>query len=498
MQTDDTNALMQQRRDKLALLRQNGIDPYPYAYEPTHSAQALHTAFGDQQSIEEGAHRVRIAGRMMTRRSHGKSAFAHIRDATGELQIYVRLDVVGEEAFTQFGDFDLGDILGIEGTVFRTRMGELTVQASEVVLLSKSLRPLPEKWHGLTDVETRYRQRYVDLIANPSVVDVFRKRAAIVQAIRSRLDELGYLEVETPVLQPLYGGAAARPFTTHHNALDRTLYLRISNELYLKRLIVGGMERVYEFSRDFRNEGIDRSHNPEFTLMECYQAYADYGMMMDLVQDLVVRSAQAVNGGLVAQYQSETLDLTPPWRRVTMVESIREVLGVDVRNLSAGELQRLLSDARRSEEGPEALPDSWGNLVAELFEECVEATLVQPTIIYDYPVEVSPLAKAKRGDPRFVERFEPYIARMEVGNAFSELNDPIIQRLRFVEQARLAAGGDEEAHPLDEDFLRALEYGMPPTGGLGIGIDRIAMILTDSATIRDVVLFPQMRPETAS
>jgi len=490
--TEETSDLIRQRRRKLDDFRARGIEPYPYSYRRTHTAAEIHAQYRDVPVVEGDP--VAIAGRMMTRRLHGKSAFAHLLDGTASLQIYARQDVLGEEAYDLFLSLDLGDLLGVEGTVFRTRTGELTVLAKSFTLLAKSLRPLPEKWHGLQDIETRYRQRYLDLIVNPEVREVFRKRTLIVQAIRERLNARGYLEVETPILQPLYGGAAARPFTTHHHALDRTLYLRISNELYLKRLIVGGFERVYEFSRDFRNEGIDRSHNPEFTLMECYEAYADYEDMMRLAEELIAHAAVAATGSTTITYQGETLDLKPPWRRVSMTDAIRQTLGVDVTGMSKEELRSLLKAHVAEPHVP--LEESWGGLVAQLFEECVEATLVQPTIVYDYPVEVSPLAKRKRGDDRFVERFEPYVARMELGNAFSELNDPIDQRARFLEQRKRALHGDTEAHPLDEDYLRALEYGMPPTGGLGIGIDRLTMLLTDSASIRDVILFPQMRPET--
>jgi lysyl-tRNA synthetase class 2 len=493
---EESSDLIRQRLKKLDDFRARGVDPYPYSYRRTHTAAEVIATFGDTDAASETGCNVAVAGRMMTRRLHGKSAFAHLLDGTKPLQIYARQDVLGESAYGLFTSLDLGDVIGVEGSVFRTRTGELTVLVKSWTLLAKSLRPLPEKWHGLQDVETRYRQRYADLIVNPDVREVFRKRALIVQAIRERLNARGYLEVETPVLQPLYGGAAARPFTTRHNALDRTLYLRISNELYLKRLIVGGFERVYEFSRDFRNEGIDRSHNPEFTLMECYEAYADYEDMMRLAEELVAHAAETATGSTTVTYQDNTLDLTPPWRRLSMTDSIRQVLGVDVTAMTKGQLQALVTALVAKNGQTVPLEETWGGLIAQLFEECVEATLVQPTIIYDYPVEVSPLAKRKRGDDRFVERFEPYVARMELGNAFSELNDPVDQRARFEDQASRAVGGDAEAHPLDEDYLRALEYGMPPTGGLGIGIDRLTMLLTDSATIRDVILFPQMRPET--
>jgi lysyl-tRNA synthetase class 2 len=490
---DETGDLISQRKAKAEELRRRGVEPYPYIYHPTHTAADIQAQFGGQDALPEGVHAVVIAGRMLTRRHLGKVCFAHVQDSTARIQIYVRQDAVGPEAYDLFLTLDLGDIVGVEGSVFRTRAGELTVQAIRVTLLAKSLRPLPEKWHGLQDVELRYRQRYVDLIVNPDVREVFRKRAQVIQAMRDFLNARGFLEVETPILQPVYGGASARPFTTQHHALNRTLYLRISNELYLKRLVVGGLERVYEFSTDFRNEGMDRSHNPEFTLMECYQAYADYETMMLLAEEMLVHTAKAVVGTLTVEFQSESLDFTPPWRRLRMVDAIRAATGVDVLSLDVGGLRAAL---RQQDIADIADPDSWGRMVAQLFEERAEDTLVQPTILYDYPVEVSPLAKKKRGDPRFVERFEPYVARMEIGNAFSELNDPMDQRARFDEQMRMREKGDQEAMVLDEDYLRALEYGMPPTGGLGIGVDRLTMLLTDSASIRDVLLFPQMRPES--
>ncbi len=488
--SEETGDLIAQRRRKAAELRADGVDPYRYMYRPTHTAEAIHAQYGAVEVIED-ATEVVVAGRMMTRRLHGKTSFAHLRDATGDIQIYVRRDNVGEDAYDGFKRLlDLGDIVGVTGTVFRTRTGEITVEAQSVEIVTKALQTLPEKWHGLTDVETRYRQRYVDLIANTDIRDTFRKRTQLIQAIRDYLNAADFLEVETPILQPLYGGASARPFTTHHNTLNQTLYLRVSDELYLKRLVVGGLERVYEFCKNFRNEGMDRSHNPEFTLMEVYQAYADYSTMMDLVEGMVAHAAKAVNGSTQAAFQGETLDFTPPWRRISMAEGIADVTGLDVLDMDCGALRQAL-DARGAE--VDGHVTSWGLLVAELFDAAVESTLVQPTIVYDYPVETSPLAKKKRGDARFVERFEPFVAGMEIGNAYTELNDPDDQRARFEEQAALREAGDDEAHVLDEDFIRALEYGMPPTGGLGVGIDRLAMLLTDSASIRDVILFPQMR-----
>lgn len=489
---DDTNALIQQRIDKLEQLRATGIEPYAYAFPAEDQAADLHTKFQDIDEIPEDAHEVCLAGRVMAKRSMGKIIFAHIQDGSGRIQLFLASQQFGKEVFDVFRKMvDIGDIVGIRGFLFRTRTNELTVRVTEFELLSKSLRPLPEKWHGLRDTETRYRQRYVDLIFNPEVKDVFVKRSQVVQSIRNSLNQQGFLEVETPVLQPIYGGANARPFITHHNALDVDLFLRIADELYLKRLIVGGIERVYEFAKDFRNEGIDRNHNPEFTLLEMYQAYADYEDMMVLAETLVSQAAQDVYGSMKITYQEEELDLTPPWTRITMLDAIQQYLGADADGMSRDELEAF---AKSRGVEPDGIL-SKGKLIAELCSECVEPRLVQPTFITDYPIEVSPLAKKKRGNPAYVERFEIFVARMELGNAFSELNDPIDQRQRFLDQVKQKEAGDDEAQVLDEDYLRALEYGMPPTGGLGIGIDRLAMLLTDSTSIRDVILFPQMRPE---
>ncbi len=492
---DDANALMQQRLEKLEQLREIGTDPYVYRYPVEHNAAELHARFEDVTDIPEDTHRVCVAGRLMTRRSMGKIIFAHLQDETGRIQLYISRQEFGKETFDTFRKvLDIGDIIGVRGVLFRTRTGELTIRVTQFELLSKALRPLPEKWHGLRDIETRYRQRYVDLIFNPEAKLVFIRRSHIIQSIRNALNSRGFLEVETPILQPVYGGANARPFITHHNALNVDLYLRIADELYLKRLIVGGMDRVYEFAKDFRNEGIDRNHNPEFTLLEMYQAYADYEDMMILAESLVSQAAQDVLGSMQITYQGEEIDLTPPWTRLTMIDAIQKYLGIDVENMSDDELEAF---ARTKNIEVDGLV-SRGKLVAELADELVEPQLVQPTFIMDYPVEVSPLAKKKRGNPNLVERFEIFIARMEIGNAFSELNDPVDQRQRFLEQAKEREAGDTEAQMLDEDYLRALEYGMPPTGGLGIGIDRLTMLLTDSTSIRDVILFPQMRPEKSS
>lgn len=490
-QLEETKDLIQQRRDKLNEIREFGVEPYPHKYEPTHTTSVIHRDFAETQETPDETQRIRLAGRIMTKRDHGKSSFAHLQDSEGRIQIYVRRDKVGAEPYLVYRRFDVGDIIGVEGVVFRTRTGELTVLVDEVQLLSKSIRPLPEKWHGLQDKQTRYRQRYADLIMNPEVKRVFIKRTQIVQAIRDMLNAQSFIEVETPVLQPIYGGASARPFTTYHHTLAQSLYLRIANELYLKRLIVGGFDRVYEFSRDFRNEGMDRDHNPEFTMLELYQAYADYLDIMALTETLIADTVARVHGTTKIPYQEHEIDFTPPWRRLTMIASIQEQSGIDAASLSADELYTAAVNAGVALAGDE----SKGEIIAELFDAFVEPKLIQPTFITDYPLEVSPFAKKKPDDPAFVERFEFFISGMEVGNAFSELNDPVDQRQRFIEQANRLENGDEEAFMLDEDYLRALEYGMPPTGGLGIGIDRLTMLLTNQYAIRDVILFPQMRPE---
>ena len=490
---EDSSALMDQRREKLEEIRQLGVDPYAYKYSPTHTTQEIREQFAEVGDHPDETQSVRVAGRIMTKRDHGKSGFAHLQDGSGRLQIYVRQNAIGEEAYQVYRKLDVGDVIGADGAVFRTRTGEITVLVNKFELLAKSLRSPPEKWHGLQNKETRYRQRYADLMMNPEVMQVFINRTRMIQAVREYLNQDGFIEVETPILQPIYGGATARPFTTHHNALDMPLYLRIANELYLKRLIVGGFDRVYEFSRDFRNEGIDHDHSPEFTMIELYQAYADYEDMMCLTENLLAHTAQTVLGTTQITYKGESISLDPPWRRLTMIESIKEEAGIDVDELTDAELRDAVLDAGVDLEG--AAPR--GKLIAELFEAHVEPNLVQPTFIYDYPIEISPFAKKKRGSDRFVERFEFFIARMEMGNAFSELNDPIDQRERFIEGAKKGeAGDDEDVLMIDEDYLRALEYGMPPTGGLGFGIDRLAMLLMDQTSIRDVILFPQMRPES--
>jgi len=479
----------EQRIAKLAHLRESGIDPYPARVR---YRQTVAQALASYKDATEGQQvTVQVAGRLMAIRAMGKSTFAHIMDGSGRLQVYFRRDVLGESIYDGLlKDIEVGDFIGVEGPLFLTRTGEVTVEVTAMTLLSKALLPLPEKWHGLRDVETRYRQRYLDLIANEDVRKIFVTRTRIVSAVRRIMDGRGFLEVETPVLQPIYGGAAARPFTTYHNALDRTLYLRIADELYLKRLIVGGLDRVYEIGHNFRNEGISTDHNPEFTSLEVYQAYADYHDMMRLVEDVYSGVAQEVLGSMVMTYQGNQVDMTPPWRKITMRDAILQAAGVDIEahtdydGLWAAAEERGIKLTKQP---------SWGKLVEKIFDSAVQPNLIQPTFILDYPVEISPLAKRKPEAPHLVERFEFFISGLECGNAFTELNDPLDQRQRFADQGRAAAAGDDEAHPMDEDYLTAMEHGMPPTGGLGFGIDRLVMLLTDQPSIREVILFPQLR-----
>ncbi|MDZ7337186.1 MAG: lysine--tRNA ligase [candidate division KSB1 bacterium] len=494
---EELNEVMRVRRQKLARLTELAVNPYPYCFRRTVVARQVLDDFAGYQGKE-----VALAGRVMSLRRMGKATFAHIADASAKIQVYVRLDHVGEKAYEVFDLVDIGDFVGVRGEVFRTKTGEITVLVKEFSLLAKSLRPLPivkerevdgqrQVFDQFADVELRYRQRYVDLVVNPWVREVFLKRTQIVRAMRRFLDERGYVEVETPVLQPIYGGATARPFITHHNALDMKLYLRIADELYLKRLIVGGFEGVYEIGKDFRNEGMDRSHNPEFTMMELYVAYEDYYFMMELVEQMISTIAEEVTGSTTIVYQGQRIDLKPPWRRLKMFDALREYTGKDLLGADVEELRAVASQQGVEVEG------FWdrGKIIDELFSRCVQPHLVQPTFVMDYPIELSPLAKKHRDDPRLVERFEPYIAGQEIGNAFSELNDPVDQLARFQAQMRLREAGFEEAQVLDQDYIRALEYGMPPTAGLGIGVDRLVMLLTDSHSLRDVILFPHMRPE---
>lgn len=474
------------RRQKMEALRAKGIDPFGHRFERTHHARDIVEGF---ERLEGST--VRVAGRLMAMRSHGKATFADLLDISGRIQLYAKLDQLGQDAYELFTSLDIGDIVGVEGKVFRTRRGEVTVEIGRFDLLSKSLRPLPEKWHGLADVDLRYRQRYLDLIVNPEVREVFLKRTAIVRAVRAFLDSRGYIEVETSAMHTIPGGATARPFITHHNALDIDLYLRIALELHLKRLIVGGLEKVYEIGRVFRNEGISTKHNPEFTMLELYEAYADYTDMMNLAEDLIHYVAIQVLGQAKVDYQGNTIDLTPPWPRKTMVEAVRERTGVDFGAIDTDEDARAAARRLGVEIDSQA---TRGKALSEIYEELVEPTLISPVFVTDHPIEISPLAKKREDDPRYTYRFELIIGGREMANAFSELNDPIDQRERFEAQAALRAQGDDEAHRMDEDFLRALEHGMPPTGGMGIGIDRLVMLLTNQSSIRDVILFPTMRP----
>lgn len=466
--TEETDADLPEevrdRRKKLERLRAAGVEPYSRGFKPTHSTAEARALLGEGDRTDP----VALAGRMMVKRLHGGSAFADMQDGAGRIQLMAGRDILGANAFDLFADLDPGDVIGVRGPMFRTRRGEPTVEVHSFQLLTKALRPLPEKWHGLKDIEIRYRQRYVDLIANPEVREVFRARTNIIAALRRHLDGRGFLEVETPVLQEVPGGGHARPFLTHHNSLDRDLYLRIALELHLKRLLVGGFERVYEIGRVFRNEGLSPRHNPEFTLLECYEAYADYDDVMRLVEDLMVAAATAAGRPLTTTYQGEEVDLTPPYKRERMADLVLEHTG----------------------------REAVGQELNDLFEEHVEAKLRQPTFVTDYPIEMSPLARPREDDPRFVERFELIILGREYANAFTELTDPLDQRERFEAQAAKRAAGDVEAHPMDEDFLRAVEYGLPPCGGLGVGIDRLVMLLTDQPSVRDVILFPVMKAES--
>ncbi|MGB9781034.1 lysine--tRNA ligase [Caldanaerobacter sp.] len=486
---ENLNELLKVRREKLNILRSMGIEPYGIdRFERTNLSSDIKN---DYENFEGKT--VTLAGRIMTKRSHGKASFADIQDRDGRIQIYVRYDNVGEKNYEIFKLLDIGDIIGVTGEVFKTKTGEITINVKDFKLLCKSLQILPEKWHGLKDPDLRYRQRYVDLIINPGVREVFIKRSKIIKAIREFLDNRGFLEVETPVLHTIAGGAAARPFITHHNALDIDMYLRIALELHLKRLIVGGFEKVYEIGRVFRNEGMDIRHNPEFTLLELYEAYTDYHGMMELTEQLFAYVAEKVNGSTKIVYQGTEIDLTPPWKRITMVDAIKEYVGIDFGKVGTDEeARKIAKDLNLELKKPDMKK---GEVIALVFDELVEKHLIQPTFVMDYPVEVSPLAKRKRDNPAFTSRFEAFIYGREVANAFSELNDPIDQKERFLEQLRQREAGDEEAHMMDEDFINALEVGMPPTGGLGIGVDRLVMFMTDSYSIRDVILFPTMKPK---
>ncbi len=485
-EVQDINEIIAVRRAKLDDLRAQGNDPYEQVkYNVTATAKGIFANYADYEGKE-----VSIAGRIMSKRVMGKASFIHIQDGEGKIQCYVRIDALGEESYASFKKLDIGDIVGIEGEVFTTHKGEISVKANKYTLLSKSLLPLPEKYHGLKDQDTRYRQRYVDLIVNPEVKDTFVKRSKIITAIREYLNDRGYVEVDTPILNTIPSGANARPFITHHNTLDIDMYLRIAPELYLKRLIVGGFDKVYEMGRLFRNEGMDTKHNPEFTTIELYEAYTDYHGMMEIAEGLFKYVANKVLGTTTIEYQGKTIELGGEWRKVTMVDLVKEELGLD---FNAEELSVLIEKAKGL--GVEIEKDAtWGKALYQIFDELLECKLVQPTFVLDYPVEVSPLAKRKASDKRLTERFEFFMNCFEMGNAFSELNDPIDQRKRFEDQVKEREKGDDEAQMMDDDYVTALEYGLPPTGGMGIGIDRMIMILTDASSIRDVLLFPTMKP----
>lgn len=484
---EELNDLMLQRREKMEELKKNGVNPYGDKYNTTHHATEIEQNF---EELEDES--VSIAGRLMAVRTHGKASFADLRDMSGTIQLYVRVDAVGKEDYDIFSNLDIGDIVGITGTVFKTNRGQISVKVKSFRFLSKSLRPFPEKFHGLKDKDMRYRQRYLDLIVNPEVKETFVTRSNIISEIRNYLETKDFLEVETPMMHPIPGGTSARPFVTHHNTLDMDLYMRIAPELYLKRLIVGGFEKVFEINRNFRNEGMSYKHNPEFTMMELYQANADYNDMMELTEKMIAHVAKEVLGTTKIIYQEEEIDLTPPWRRLTMVEAVREYTDIDFDDIENDEEARLAAKDLGLEVEED---DKKGKVINYIFEERVEEKLIQPIFIINYPLEISPLAKKIEDEPDYTYRFEPFIYGWEIGNAFTELNDPIDQRKRFEEQTRQRDQGDDEAHMMDEDYVRALEYGMPPTGGLGIGIDRLVMLLTDSPNIRDVILFPTMRPE---
>lgn len=485
---NEINEQMQVRIDKMHKIEEHGWKPFGYRFLYTHRAADIAAQFDE---LSEKETEVKMAGRIMAIRGHGKTCFMDMQDKTGRIQVYVRKDVIGEENYALIKLMDIGDTVGITGTAFRTHMGELSIKANSVEMLSKSLRPLPEKWHGLKDVETRYRQRYVDLIVHPEVRDTFVKRSQIIRSVREVLDSHDFLEVETPILNTIAGGAAARPFISYHNALDMQVYMRIAPELYLKRLIVGGMDRVYEMGRVFRNEGIDNRHNPEFTSVEIYQAFADYRDMMDLTEEVVVKTAEKVLGTTTINYEGTTIELASPWKRMSMIEAVKEYSGKDFTNVTDLEEARAIA-----KELNVAIEPSFGigKIINACFEEYVEDKLIQPTFITGHPKEISPLAKSNPENPEITDRFEAYIYGRELCNGFTELNDPIDQKERFLKQVEERANGDEEANMMDEDFVNALEYGLPPTGGLGIGIDRLVMFLTNSSTIRDVLFFPTMKP----
>lgn len=491
---EEINDQIAQRRQKLTDLKDENVNPYPNDFRPDTLVDEIFDRYSDQdkEQLTSVSETFSLAGRLMTKRVMGKASFVHIADRKGKIQIYVKRDAVGADKYDRFKKFDIGDFVGVKGRVFKTKVGELSIEATEVSLVTKSLRPLPEKWHGLTDIETRYRQRYVDLIVNPDVKDIFRKRGQIVRSIRDYLTDRDYLEVETPMMHPIPGGATARPFITHHNALGMDLYLRIAPELYLKRLVVGGIERVFEINRNFRNEGISQQHNPEFTMLEFYQAYSTFEDLIDLFEDMISKVTIELHGTHKITYQGTDIDLSPPWNRLTVKESILKYSDADEATLE--DKTMAFGFAKKLGLDPD---ERWGlgKLLTEIFDSVAEPNLIQPTFITDYPTEVSPLSRKNDHNPDIVDRFELFICGREMANAFSELNDPIDQKERFESQVEEKEAGDDEAHFMDEDYIRALEYGMPPTAGAGLGIDRLVMLLTDSASIRDVLFFPHMRPE---
>jgi Lysyl-tRNA synthetase (class II) len=487
---EEYNELIKQRRQKLSELQENGQDPFGvYTYPVTNSSKDIKDNFESLEGKD-----VSVAGRLLSKRVHGKAGFSDLYDRYGKIQLYVKIDDLGEEKLKFFKTLDLGDIIGVNGMVFKTHKGEISIHVKDFTLLTKSLQPLPEKWHGLKDPDLRYRQRYVDLIINPEVREVFFKRVEIIKSIRRFLDNRGYLEVETPILSAIAGGAAARPFITHHNTLDIDMYLRIATELYLKRLIVGGFERVYEIGKDFRNEGMDIRHNPEFTMIELYEAYADYNDMMRLTENMISQVCLDVLGTTKVTYQGQEIDFKPPWRRITMTDAVKQYANIDFNEIKSSEEAREVAKKYNLELKKKLEDCTKGDILNAFFEEFGEKNLIQPTFLLDYPVEISPLTKGKRGNPELTERFEAFVYGREIGNAYSELNDPIVQKERFLQQLKERELGDDEAYMMDDDFINALEIGMPPTGGLGIGIDRIVMFLTDSYSIRDVILFPTMKP----
>lgn len=484
-----TTEIISNKWEEIEELKREGIDPFGHSFNRTYEIKDLIEKNKDFQIGECGEEKASIAGRLMALRTHGKAIFANIEDISGRIQIYVKSNKIGENAFKLFSKIGVGDILGVSGLIFRTRTGEVTVFVEEFTLLCKSVRSLPEKWHGLKDVEIRYRKRYLDLIVNPSVREIFIKRSKVVQSIRNFLDNRGFLEVQTPIMQPIPGGATARPFITHHNTLHRDLYLRIATELYLKRLIVGGLEKVYELGCDFRNEGISTKHNPEFTMLELYEAYGDYHSMMTITEKLVTYVIKNVLGSLEIEYQGNKINFTPPWKRISMYKAIEGASGIDMKKIPEKDFDKIIKKHGLNKKGK----INRGEITNELFEKYVEPILIQPTFIYDYPLEISPLSKQKKDNPELVERFELFVNSMELANAFTELNDPAEQKRRFEEQVAKRKAGDMESHFMDEDYIEALEYGMPPTGGLGIGIDRLIMLLTNSDSIKEVILFPQLK-----